>query len=97
MRREHVERYRLYDDDAGDTPLATGQAALDRWRPGLTVRWLMPPEKPARRISRQARYRLRRRRLRKRLERQAPLFARELERQALAARPDYYYGTPTKR
>ena len=65
MRREHVERYRLYDDAAGDTPLATAQTALDRWRPGLTVRWLMPPEKPVRRISRQARYRLRRRRLRK--------------------------------
>ena len=96
MRRDHVDRYRLYDDHAGDTPLATGQAALDRWRPGLTVRWLMPPEKPVRRISQQARYRLRRRRLRKRLERQAPLFARELERQALAARPNYYYGTPTK-
>ena len=63
-----------------DTPLATGQAALDRWRPGLTVRWLMPPEKPVRRISRQARYHLRQRRLRKRLARQAPLFARELER-----------------
>ena len=96
MRREHVERYRLYDDAAGGTPLATGQAALDRWRPGLTVRWLMPPGKLVRRISRHARHRLRRRRLRKRLEREAPLFARELERQALAARPEYYYGTPTK-
>ena len=96
MRREHVERYRLYDDAAGDASLATGQAALDRWRPGLTVRWLLPPEKPVRRISRQARHRLRRRRLRKRLERQAPLFARELKRQALADRPEYYYGSPTK-
>ena len=50
-----------------------------------------------RRISLQACYRLRRRRLRKRLERRAPLFARELEQEALAARPEYYYGTPTKR
>ena len=85
MRRDHVDRYRLYDDDAGDTPLATGQAALDRWRPGLTVLWLMPPEKPTRRISRQARYRP-----------PPAATAQGLARQALAARPDYCYGNPTK-
>ena len=90
MTPEHVDRYRLYDKTG--TTLAAGQAALEQWRPGLTVRWLVPNEEPARRISEQARHRLRRQRLRKRLERQAPLFADELERETLAAQPEYYYG-----
>ena len=88
MRPEHVKQYHLYD---GDRIIATGQAALDYpWRHGLILRWLMPPEPKRRRISPEARYRGRRRRLRKRLQRQAPLFAAQLEQQILAARPDYY-------
>ena len=90
MRPEHLKQYHLYD---GDRVIATGQAALDSWRPGLVLRWLMPPEPERRRISPEARYRGRRRRLRKRLQRQAPLFAAQLEQQILAARPEYY-GLP---
>ena len=55
MRPEHVKQYHLYD---GDRVIATGQAALDYpWRPGLVLRWLMPPEPKRRRISPEARYR----------------------------------------
>ena len=91
MRPEHVKQYHLYD---GDRVIATGQAALDYpWRPGLILRWLMPPEPERRRISPEARYRGRRRRLQKRLQRQAPLFAAQLEQQILADRPEYY-GLP---
>ena len=99
MRPEHVERYRLYDPANGDGLLATGQAALDQWRVGLTVRWIVPDDVPARRISAAARYRGRRRRLRKRLEKRAPLLAQQMEEAALAARPEYYGigGTITKR
>ena len=39
------------------------------------------------------RYRGRRRRLRRHLQRQAPLFAAQLEKQILAGRPEYY-GLP---
>ena len=91
MRHEHIKQYHLYDKRNGNRLVATGQAALDYpWRPGLILRWLMPPEPKRRRISDRARYRGRRRRLRKRLQRQAPLFAAELEEQILAARPKYY-------
>ena len=91
MRPEHVRQYHLYD---GDRLIATGQAALDHpWRPGLIMRWLMPPEPERRRISPDARYRGRRRRLRKRLQRQTPLFAAQLEQEILASRPEYY-GLP---
>ena len=91
MRPEHVSQYRLYD---GDRLIATGQAALDHpWRPGLISRWLVPPEPGRRQISLEARYRGRRRRLRKRLQRQAPLFTAQLEQEILAARPEYY-GLP---
>ena len=91
MRPEHLKQYHLYD---GDRVIATGQAALDHpWRPGLILRWLMPPEPKRRQISPEARYRGRRRRLRKRLQRQAPLFAAQLEEQILATRPEYY-GLP---
>ena len=38
MTAEHLGRYRLYDP--GGAVLASGQAALDGWQPGLTVRWL---------------------------------------------------------
>ena len=99
MRPEHVERYRLYDPANGNRLIATGQAALDRWRVGLTVRWIVPDDVPVRRISAAARYRGRRRRLRKRLEQRAPLLAQQLEEAALAARPEYYGigGTIMKR
>ena len=94
MRPDHIKQYHLSDERNGNRLIATGQAALDYpWRPGLILRWLMPPEPKRRRISARARYRGRRRRLRKRLRRQAPLFAAELEEQILAARPAYY-GLP---
>ena len=90
MHPEHLKQYHLYD---GDRVIATGQAALDYpWRPGLILRWLMPPEPKRRQISPRGTI-PRRRRLRKRLQRQAPLFAAQLEKQILATRPEYY-GLP---
>ena len=91
MRPEHVKQHHLYD---GNRFIATGQAALDcRWRPGLTIRWFVPREPERRRISPEARYRGRRRRLRRRFQHQTLLFAAQLEKQILASRPEYY-GLP---
>ena len=92
MSKEHIAQYRLYDRD--DNLVATGQAALDQWRPGLISRWIVPPDdKPPRRISDEARYRGRRRRLRKRLQKRPPLFWRDLEQAELEERAQYY-GLP---
>ena len=93
LSKEHIAQYRLYDRD--DNLIATGQAALDQWRPGLICRWIVPPDddKPPRRISDEARYRGRRRRLRKRLQSRAPLFWQDLEKTELNERARYY-GLP---
>ena len=72
--------------------IAGGPAALAHpWRPsaGLRLCWC-PPHVAPRRISDEARYRGRRNRLRKRLERKRPLFADAEYRAELAARPSYY-------
>ena len=63
------------------------------WRHGLILRWLMPPEPKRRRISPRRDTAADDAGLRKRLQRQAPLFAAQLEQQILAARPEYY-GLP---
>lgn len=92
LSKEHIAQYHLYDRD--ENLIATGQAALDQWRPGLISRWIVPPDdKPPRRISDEARYRGRRRRLRKRLQRRAPLFWQDLEEAELEKRAQYY-GLP---
>ena len=88
MTKEHIVQYRLYDRD--NNLIASGQAALDQWRPGLTSRWIVPDDKPPRRISDEARYRGRRRRLRKRLQAKTPLFWKDLEKTELEKRPKYY-------
>lgn len=92
-----VSRYRLRDARTGEV-VATGQAAVDapfeRGADGLPryrLHWEAPSEEP-RRISDEARYRGRRRRLRKRLEKRQPLFADEEYERELAARPEYYHG-----
>lgn len=93
MSKQHIAQYRLYD--RADNLIASGQAALDQWRPGLITRWIVPDDKPPRRISAKARYRGRRRRLRKRLQAKTPLFWRDLEKTELEKRPEYYGLTTT--
>ena len=88
MTPDHIARYRLYDREGRE--IARGQAALDGWRPGLTSRWIVPDDEPKRGISPLARFRGRRRRLRKRLAKRLPLLAAELEERILAERPEYY-------
>ena len=90
-----VTRYRLRDTTTGAV-VATGAAALAApfaLRPdGLprhSLHWEAPAEEP-RRISDAARYRGRRQRLRKRLDKRFPLYADDMERAELEARPAYY-------
>ena len=90
-----VTGYRLRDASTGEV-VASGQAALDapfeigdNGRPRRHLHWQAPTEEP-RRISDGARYRGRRRRLRKRLEKKRPLFADTEYAQELATRPEYY-------
>lgn len=62
------------------------------WQPGRVALCWSYASKPPRRLPQQTVARLRRRRLRRRLERTAPLFADELFEAELAARPRYYAG-----
>ena len=52
---------------------------------------------PVRRLSQSAKASVRRKSLRRRLEKEAPLFAESLERDALASDADYYNGEEYKR
>ena len=90
-----VTRYRLRDTTTGAI-VATGAEALavpfalrPDGLPKYSLHWEVSSEAP-RPISDEARYRGRRRRLRKRLDKQFPLFADDMERKELAARPAYY-------
>ena len=90
-----VSRYRLRDTATGAI-VATGAAALAApftlrpdGLPAHSLHWEAPSVEP-RRISDAARYRGRRNRLRKRLERKRPLFADAEYRAELAARPGYF-------
>ena len=76
--------------DAGKNVVARGPAAQAGWRVGLTLHWEAPAEPTRRTISPAARYRGRRRRLRKRLERRYPLLADRLYDEETKARPAYY-------
>lgn len=97
-----VRYYRLYDKATSEV-VKTGLAALDApfelteaGLPRHTLHWEIPAEKP-KRISAMARYRGRRRRLKKRLEKQVPLFAKAAYESELAARPAYYGLEPQQK
>lgn len=62
------------------------------WEPGVVaICWTEAPS-PVRRLSQDGLARVRRARLRRRLEKKCPLFADQLFDQELAARPDYFAG-----
>ncbi len=96
-RAEHVACYRLvhvlnWGHVRTEAVIASGPAALAYpWRPsaGLRLCWC-PPHVARRRMSDEARYRGRRNRLRKRLQRKRPMFADAEYEAEIRARPEYY-------
>jgi hypothetical protein len=57
---------------------------------GYSIGWELVTQKPIRRFSREARARIRRRNLERRIQRKFPMFAEEFIARELAARPDYF-------
>lgn len=65
---------------------------LPYWQPGLVVIGWQADEAPPKRLSRASLASVRRKRLRRRLEKKHPLLADMLEAEELAARPAFYAG-----
>lgn len=68
------------------------QDLLHLWEPGRVVIAWSANEGPPRRLSQQSLASVRRKRLRRRLERKHPLFAEELFQREIAQRPDHFAG-----
>lgn len=77
-----------------DRPHPIPDEILQAWIPGdgWAVHWVMIEQRPIRRWSQEARARVRRGNLRKRMEKNFPLFAEDFIAAELAARPSYYEG-----
>jgi hypothetical protein len=78
-----------------DPGTRTPAPLLELWRarpPGYAICLDFPQSRPVRRWSEDARARVRRNNLVKRVQRTAPLFADELMERELAERPEYFAG-----
>ncbi|NHN89839.1 theronine dehydrogenase [Acetobacter conturbans] len=71
---------------------------MDKWvaGAGYAITWELVTQRPVKRWSREAKARVRKGRLKRRLERQYPLLAELLIEQELAKRPAYYEAEVNK-
>ena len=75
---------------APDHDMPADLVEMARAHPGYSVTWAFRPTQPRRQWSKEAKVRERVRRLRERMERKYPLFAKLFIAEAMARKPDYY-------